>query len=323
MEGISCSVTIFTSGQEAIAPNTLSITGSPLVWKSVADFPGGNMYKMSSFVIGYYGYAGYGTKIQHGYNGLYWRYDPFNDTWLQIASCPGRTRVEAYGFSINGKGYTGGGFTLDGPNRVGLRDFFEYDPALDRWVGITDYPGKLDNSFTGTSQVVNGKAYLTFTDKDLYSYDPVMRLWKRLTVPSDMTINSASASFAIGNNIFFICGTNSQGTSTNEVWSYNVLNDSWTRKTDFPGAPRLIATGFTVNGQGYLGLGIDVSTLYKDIWRYNPVDDTWTRLDDFAGQARGVAMCMVISDMAFLGAGYLGPNNLGKDVYRFNAYALK
>ena len=142
-------------------------------------------------------------------------------------------------------------------------------------------------------------------------------------MPSDMTINSASASFAIGNNIFFICGTNSQGTSTNEVWSYNVLNDSWTRKTDFPGAPRLIATGFTVNGQGYLGLGIDVSTLYKDIWRYNPVDDTWTRLDDFAGQARGVAMCMVISDMAFLGAGYLGPNNLGKDVYRFNAYALK
>ncbi|MFO7576038.1 MAG: IPT/TIG domain-containing protein [Bacteroidales bacterium] len=323
LEGTDCEITISTSGQAAMSPTTLSITGTPVLWKSVADFPGGNMYKMGSFVIGYHGYAGFGTRIHHDYEVRFWRYDPFLDAWERIASCPGRTRVEPLGFTINGRGYIGGGFDFDSPQRSALRDFYGYDPDIDRWTSIKDYPGKLDVSFSGSSQVIDGKAYLTFTYQDFYTYNPVLKQWNRLSVPPGAALNSAAASFAIGSHIYFVCGTNSQDIDTNEVWSYNTIDGTWSKKSDFPGAPRHSATGYAVDGKGYLGLGINGSVLYKDLWSYDPDSDNWTSIDEFQGPARAVALCMVISEMAYIGAGYMGPNNLARDMYRFNAYALK
>lgn len=323
LEGTDCEITVVTSGQEATAPNVLSITGTPVLWKSVADFPGGDMYKMGSFVIGYHGYAGFGTRKNHDYEHRFWRYDPFSDIWEQIASCPGRTRVEAYGFSISGKGYIGGGFDFDSPQRSVLRNFYEYDPTIDKWTPIKDYPGKVDINFRGSSQVVNGKAYLTFTYQDYYTYNPVLKKWDKLPVPPAGALNSAAASFAIGSNIYYVCGINSQANDTNEVWSYNSADGTWTRKSDFPGGARRFATGYSVDGRGYLALGINGPVLYKDLWSYDPDSDNWTSIDEFAGPARSTALCMVISDMAFIGAGYKGPDNLARDIYRFNAYALK
>ena len=323
LEGMVCQLAVVTSGQEGKATGTLSITGTPVTWKSVSDFPGGNMFKMSSFVIGYNGYVGFGTKIQHAYNSLFWKYNPFTGTWQQIASCPGRTRVEAFGFTINGKGYTGGGFTLDSPDRASLKDFYEYDPLFDRWLALKDFPGKLDKSFTGTSQVVNGKAYMAFTDDELYSYDPALKLWKRHTLPSGVTMNSLAASFAKDGKIYLICGRNKEGNATSEVWSYNTVDGNWVRMSDFPGEPRAGATGFALNGKGFFGLGINGSTLYKDIWSYDDVSDTWTAVDEFPGSARTSVLTMIISDLAFIGTGYVGPNLLARDIYRFNPYTLK
>jgi N-acetylneuraminic acid mutarotase len=323
LEGTDCEITVFTSGQAATAPNVLSITGTPVLWKGVADFPGGDMYKMGSFVIGYYGYAGFGTRIYHDYEHRFWRYDPFLNIWEQIASCPGRTRVEAYGFSISDKGYIGGGFDFDSPQRSALRNFYEYDPSIDKWTPIKDYPGKLDINFRGSSHVIDGKAYLTFSNQDFYTYNPVLKRWDKLPVPPAGALNSAAASFAIGSHIYYACGINSQDNNTNEVWSYNTVDGTWARKSDFPGGARRFATGFSVDGRGYLALGIDGPVLYKDLWSYDPSSDNWTSIDEFEGTARSTALCMVISDMAYIGAGYMGPNNLAKDMYRFNAYALQ
>jgi N-acetylneuraminic acid mutarotase len=204
-----------------------------------------------------------------------------------------------------------------------LRDFYEYDPDLDRWKPIVDYPGKLDVSFRGSPQVVDGKAYIAFTYQDFYSYNPALQQWKRLPAPPGGSISSTGASFVIGRDIYYVGGYNSMGINTTEVWSFNTLDGSWTRKSNFPGNPRRYGTGYSVDGKGYLCLGLNGSEVYNDHWMYDPDNDTWIRLGDFPGQARAVALCMMISDMAYIGTGYLGPGNLIGDMYRFNAYSLK
>jgi N-acetylneuraminic acid mutarotase len=67
-----------------------------------------------------------------------------------------------------------------------------------------------------------------------------------------------------------------------DFWQFDPTNDSWKKKTDFPGGGRSQAVAFVYNNKGYIVTGLDSNGLSSnDFYSYNPslADSTaWSEL---------------------------------------------
>jgi len=118
-------------------------------WTQKPDLPGNNRHHPFYFSINDYAYVGFGHGSVPGpgslasgvfiYNDFY-RYDPSNDTWLQLTNFPSQSRVAGTQFSFNGKGYILSG---DGEDHSPLSEgeFWEYNPTTDTWTQLPSHPG--------------------------------------------------------------------------------------------------------------------------------------------------------------------------------------
>lgn len=83
----------------------------------------------------------------------------------------------------------------------------------------------------------------------------------------------------------------------------------WDQKTNHPGSQRNNATGFSINGKGYIGLGQNPSgTKFTDFYEYDPSTNKWTQKANYTGP--GLAGCTGFSAN---GKGYVcfGVNSSG------------
>ena len=119
-------------------------------WSQKPDIPGNDRHHPYYFGIGNYAYVGFGHGSSPGpgsnpsagsyiYNDFY-RYDPSNDTWLQLDNFPSEARVAGTQFSFNGKGYVLSG---DGDDHSSLSsgELWEYEPSNDSWTQLPSHPG--------------------------------------------------------------------------------------------------------------------------------------------------------------------------------------
>jgi N-acetylneuraminic acid mutarotase len=120
------------------------------VWQQKIDLPANDRHHPFYFGIGNYAYVGFGHGSVIGpgsnpnsnsniYNDFY-RYDPSNDSWLQLSDFPSESRVAGTQFSYNGKGYILSG---DGDNHGPLDsgEFWEYETSNDSWLQLNSHPG--------------------------------------------------------------------------------------------------------------------------------------------------------------------------------------
>lgn len=79
---------------------------------------------------------------------------------------------------------------------------------------------------------------------------------------------------------------------------------AWSKKSDFSGAIRSSAVGFSINGKGYFGTGVDSNgTPSKGFWQYNPITDSWSQKADFDGGARKSAVGCSAGGYGYIGLG--------------------
>jgi N-acetylneuraminic acid mutarotase len=150
--------------------------------------------------------------------------------------------------------------------------------------------------------------------------DPVVTQWLRVAEYGGGAVRG-SAAFAIGADATIVSG---QAANQMIAWvyRYNAAGNTWTRKTDFPGTPRLDASGFAIGARGYVCLGGDNGSigLLKDVWEYDPQNDAWTQKADFPGSARLLATALVIGQKAYIVGGGRSGVHL-KDVWEFDPQA--
>lgn len=105
------------------------------------------------------------------------------------------------------------------------------------------------------------------------------------------------------------------------VQSFSQTQNYWKRKGDFTGLKRERAVGFSINGKGYLGTGVDTTDVARnDWWEYDPVLDTWTQKADVT-TARRNAIAFAIGDKGYLGTGMDNADaNLGSTLADFWEY---
>jgi len=212
----------------------------------------------------------------------------------------GDGRYGAVGFSIGNKGYIGTGFC---DSYYCVQDFWEYDPAANRWTQKANFAGGdreyavgfsiANKGYIGTgSNRTTGNAYC-----DFWEYDPVSNTWTK-KADFEGGYRYCAVGFSIDNKGYI--GT---GEGSSDFWEYDPATNKWTQKANFAGVNRWGAVGFSIENKGYIGSGYNGNYL-NDFWEYDPVSNTWTKKTNFAGENRIWAVGFSIGNK-----GYIGPGN--------------
>ncbi|HTD97680.1 MAG TPA: hypothetical protein VK668_00260 [Mucilaginibacter sp.] len=236
--------------------------------------------------------------------------------WKQLGDFPGLGRVRSFGFTIGKKGYILGGNTGSGFNTILVYDFWEYDPATDKWTKKADYPGQAGEYVRGFS--INNKGYVgtgfgqrVFTqddnvpqNNDFYEYDPATNKWTQKADFAGIERENVIA-FEINGIGYMGLGTdNDYDKNYKDFWKYDVDADKWTRVADYPGSGSFGVAAFSINGKGYAGLGGEASSnAEKDFWEYDPGADRWTKKADYPAKGRAFSGQFTIGNSGYVGFG--------------------
>ena len=268
-----------TGGSEVYSNDLWEYDPAVNTWTQKADFPGVNTY-IGGFSIGSKGYIG------SGLNKDFWEYDPATNIWTRKADFLGQSRSEPLAFSIGSKGYMGMGYWQDAIVNY-LNDFWEYDPAVDKWTRKADkYFIYADVAFSiGNKGYIGLGGYRDWWDgtphylNSFAEYDPAVDIvTPKASFPGGERADAVG--FAIGGKGYVGTGygtgdvvTQYDYTSQKDFWEYDPAADIWTQKMDFGGGVRRSAVGFSIGGKGYMGTGMDAAYgSTKDFWEYTPDD---------------------------------------------------
>jgi hypothetical protein len=231
-----------------------------------------------------------------GRPGELWEFDVSSENWNNCNIFPD-VRYDPFAFSINEKGYMGAGWAIYPNNNH--QYVFEFAPDTRLWKQLSSFPTTFDNpksfSIEEYSYVFGGTKY--------YKYNQPTDEWTLIGTYDDIqgfNIYGEFTGFEINGKIYLGTGSNN-----NEFWCYNTSSDSWSKISNFPSDPRRYAIGFSINENGYIGLGRSADmkyTEFKDLWKYNSNDDTWEILANFPSvfEHRGNATALVVSGKAYI-----------------------
>ena len=250
--------------------------------------------------------------------------------WVQLADLPfpdltpgdvPLARIEQQGFAIGSKGYFCGGhaitsFTL--PQE--MKDLWEYDATTNVWTQRASFPGPLVE--LATNFVIGNMAYIVVGNQT-WAYAQASNTWtQKANFPGHS--RSHASSFAINGKGYVCFGGDLDAADANldDVWQYDQLTDTWSRKATFANAARQDAISFVINGRGYVCSGqkftnpgsIDLTDLHA----YNPATNTWTTRASLPTTGRSNAV-----GFSCIGRGFIATGSsislILKDCWEYNA----
>jgi N-acetylneuraminic acid mutarotase len=280
------------------------------------SFGGSARSSAVSFSIGDKGYIGTGITnetIQRVKD--FWSYDASKKIWSQIAEFGGSGRNNAISFVVGGKAYVGTGFdgnlTIDNGYK---KDFWQYDPATNKWTAVADYLG--GTRMYSSSFVVGNKAYVGLGwngsgyHQDFYTYDPAADKWTEVATFVGGKRRSATT-FVLNNKAYVGFGTNNSSANTKDLYEFDPAGNgglgAWL-KVDYTQddlAARTAAFSFVIDNTAYLVGGAGNS----DVWKFIPGTSSgtptaeWEQMNPFIPGARGYAGGFVIGNIGYLGTG--------------------
>lgn len=250
----------------------------------------------ATFVVNGIAYLGLGEPNGGAFYSDFYKYNPATNTWTQLNNFPGVARRGPVCFVINNIAYLG----LGSAGNSGMYyDFWKYNVASDTWTQLNNFPFS-DSYLDGISTfVINSKAYIV--GEFVYEYNPTNDTWTKVAnVPEYGYLISDAVSFVINGKGYACTGRKSFGDPDKKaVWEFNPSGYTWTKKADFAGTARSLASGFVLGNYGYLVGGNSTN----QTWRYDPTTDTWKQLADFPEWGHQMG-CFVIGNNAYLGVGW-------------------
>ncbi len=199
---------------------------------------------------------------------------------------------------------------------------------LNKWVLLSnDLPFRYRGAFQN-AVVVNREAYVVAQDKDflddtfyLWKFNYSDFSWERNNIPSNVSSDIASGILeSDGTNIYLYLPY-----SENNFWQFNPVTLVWSQKADFIGDKRRGPAHFSINGDIYIGLGVDFSPSpridYVDFYKYSIEINQWTRINDvpfniFNSGGRLNASSFVLNGLGYFTGGALNTGNT--DCWSYN-----
>jgi N-acetylneuraminic acid mutarotase len=234
--------------------------------------------------------------------------------WVQKAPYGGTAKHRCTAFSINNKGYIGGGHINAGES-VYYKDYWEYDPGTNTWTQIADFGGGY--RYHSTAFNIGNFGYVGLGEdddntyhNDFWKYIPLINTWVQVADYPGVPRRGA-CSFVIDDLGYVGTGQTDLGYAV-DFYSYDPSSNSWSAKADFIGEARNSAVAFAHNGKGYVGTGHILGDATKDFFEYDPLINSWIQKADVGILERQDATGFVVQGEAYIGTG----NNVeGTDNY--------
>ncbi|WP_461303802.1 Kelch repeat-containing protein [Aureisphaera sp.] len=277
-------------------------------WVDRSIFDGTPRSNATAFTIGNLGYMGTGYDGDD-YLKDFWAYDIEGNFWVQLADFPGLERSAASSFVAGNRGYMGTGF--DGDNE--LEDFYSYNPQNNTWTQIADFGGGLRRSAIGFNSENTGYVGTGFDGdndkKDFWRYNPTNDTWTELIGYGGSKRRDATT-FAIGTTVYIGTGI-SNGVLEDDFWAFDTTNETWTEldpldEEDDYEIVRSGASGFTINGRGYIACGNQGAGASKTVWEYDPSNDNWEEKTPLEKTSRENPISFYTGSRAFIALGRSG-----------------
>ena len=218
----------------------------------------------------------------------FWQYRITTDSWTEKKSIPeglrGRRVKGGSGLVYVSKGDTSFIYCLKGSK---TDEFYAYWVEMDTWLKRKPVPlapsGKV--LYRGSSIIYDGANHiyaLKGKTNEFYVYDITLDTWEmKPMLPFYGTMgkkkkakNGAGLAHNGANLIYALKGGN-----TDELWSYDIVQDTWLSKEPIPMAPsnKRVKSGgaicfATVNGKAYVFKGANT----REFWAYSPFTMTLT-----------------------------------------------
>ena len=181
-----------------------------------------------------------------------------------ISSAPGSFNGSSQSTLLDGRVLvTGEGNAVASQNNVRI-----YDPKADVWTYGLSMP--YNNTYHGQSTLLDGRVLVTggitsgYTSSALI-YDPTTDSWS-YTTSMPQKVAQHGQSTLIDGRVMVTGGTNSDGPQRN-VYIYDSINETWSRKRDFPVQSSV--------SQTTLKDGRVLAIAQSRAWFYYPDTDTW------------------------------------------------
>jgi N-acetylneuraminic acid mutarotase len=249
-------------------------------WAQKADLPVPTVGRHNAvgLAIASQGYVGTGRDRANVRQNDWWAFNPALNQWTRKADVPGGVRANGFGFGLGNRGYVGGGYsgTREQP------DFHAYDPATDTWTACAPFPGAartyvgtftLSTAQGNTGYTVGGyNGFTLLPSTETWAYNPSTDTWtQRAALPAG---RFTMVAWGLGSRGYAGSGlTNSSGNPLADYWAYDPAADTWTAVATLGGGAKGWATGFTLNGKGYLLSGTGPSGTAapsSELWEYSP-----------------------------------------------------
>ncbi|WP_161991961.1 IPT/TIG domain-containing protein [Flagellimonas algicola] len=178
--------------------------------------------------------------------------------------------------------------------------FHGSDPVEIKSISDTELVVLVPDAFTGPIQMGvkdqytisnNDFTYLSWRQRKDFEHEP-----RRFGIAE-----------AIGEDIYMGLGVGPLG-NLSDFWKYNTRTDTWTQMPDFLGTPRHGTSHFVLDGNLFVGLGMDGNGVngITDFYKFEPDTKTWVQLEDFPGnpnQVRQFANSFVLNGKAYVYGG--------------------
>ena len=114
---------------------------------------------------------------------------------------------------------------------------------------------------------------------DIWQYDPSINSWEELP-SSGTSVPAARKSFtaSVMDNKIIIVGGETDSDPSDEVWAYDIANNTWEQKASYMGA----VTGHAAciyNDMLYIFGGSDPPSFRNDIWSFSLQTNSWSYVD--------------------------------------------
>lgn len=223
--------------------------------------------------------------------------------WVQKSNLPTGARVNTLGFSDGTYGFISLGNTSLNSNV--LKDCWKYDPGLDQWTQMPDFPASprknsivfvIDSmAYVGLGH--NGSSYY----QDMYSFNMNSHLWDTIAAYPG---NGARNVFASSCNGKGYVGGGQRGTQEDDFYSYDPITNQWTQLNDLTFGNRASGIAFTIADTVYFGLGYNGSVGFTDLWGYDVNAQIWLQKASIPAVNRLKSTVFVVNNRAVVGGGF-------------------
>lgn len=245
------------------------ISGNDL-WFELDSVPGNVRNTAASFVLGKNVYFGTGwTKPSLNGGTQFYKYDIDRDTFAEVASYP-IAIINGIAYSLNGKGYVGGGHTPDGQPNL---SFYSYDSTSNVWEVNSTFPTEVN---FGKTFVVNSTTYLVRAEgrypRSTYKFNPSLKKWTKI---EDRFFNNSYQ------NLLGAYSINDKGymVTKDSLYQFDPVSESWTKMSRIPEEnAEFSSMGFVINNELYISAGERGETRY--LFKYISSNNSWQKLSN-------------------------------------------